>query len=151
MARPQGTFNKKELEKKRMQKRKEKLERKEERKANAQEGQSWENMIAYVDENGNITTTPPDPTKKKAAIKTDDIVTGSRNISSHQVNTVKTGRVTFFNNSKGFGFIEDAESGERIFVHSNDLTSPIKENDLVAFETGRGVKGLKAIGVRLVE
>lgn len=149
MARPQGTFNKKELEKKRLQKKKEKLERKEERKANAQESQSWEDMIAYVDEYGNITSTPPDPNKKKTQIKADDIVIGSRNTSTHEVNSVKTGRVTFFNNSKGFGFIEDDESGERVFVHINDLIDPVNENDRVNFETGRGPKGLKAINVRL--
>lgn len=65
MGRPQETFNKKELEKKRIQKRKEKLQRMEERKANAQKGASLEDMMAYVDENGNITSTPPDPTKRR--------------------------------------------------------------------------------------
>jgi hypothetical protein len=64
MARPQETFNKKELEKKRLQKRQEKEQRKEERKANANSGKSFEDMIAYVDENGNITSTPPDQTRK---------------------------------------------------------------------------------------
>jgi hypothetical protein len=77
MARPQETFNKKELEKKRLQKRKEKEQRKEERKANAKEGSSLEDMMAYVDENGNISSTPPDPTRRKPTIKTEDIVIGS--------------------------------------------------------------------------
>ena len=65
MAKSQETFNKKEKEKKRLQKRKEKEQRKEDRKANAKEGGSWEDMMAYVDENGNISAAPPDPTKKK--------------------------------------------------------------------------------------
>lgn len=65
MARPQETFNKKELEKKWLQKRQEKEQRKEERKANAS-GKSFEDMLAYVDENGNITSTPPDLTRKKS-------------------------------------------------------------------------------------
>jgi hypothetical protein len=64
MARSQETFNKKEAEKRKAQKRKEKEQRKEERKANAKEGKSLEEMMAYVDEDGNITSTPPDPTKK---------------------------------------------------------------------------------------
>ena len=147
MARPQETFNKKELEKKRLQKRKEKEQRREERKANAKEGQSLEDMMAYVDENGNITSTPPDPSKKKA-VKVEDIVTGSRNIEGHHHNPIRTGTVTFFNSAKGFGFIKDAESGESIFVHTNNLSNPVKENDKVTFETERGVKGLSAVRVK---
>jgi cold shock CspA family protein len=149
MARPQETFNKKELEKKRLQKRKEKEQRREERKANSKEGQSLEDMLAYVDENGNITNTPPDPTKKKT-IKTEDIVTGSRNNESHQAMMIRKGKVTFFNTSKGFGFIKDSENGQSVFVHMNSLTSPIKENDTVQFETVQDQKGLSAIKVKVL-
>ncbi len=153
MARPQETFNKKELEKKRLQKRKEKEQRKEERKANAKEGSSLEDMMAYVDENGNISSTPPDPTRRKTNIKTEDIVIGSRNNGSVNQGggSERQGRVTFFNTSKGFGFIKDVENGESIFVHSNGLSTPIKENDLVSFETERGFKGLNAIKVKVVK
>lgn len=150
MARPQETFNKKELEKKRMQKRKEKEQRKEDRKANAKDGQSWESMMAYVDENGNISSTPPDPTKKKT-IKTEDIVTGARNIDTGEEEVAKTGKVTFFNTSKGFGFIKDDQTGDSIFVHVNNVLQAIKENDKVTYETERGVKGLSAVRVKLVK
>jgi cold shock CspA family protein len=150
MARPQETFNKKELEKKRLQKRKQKEERREERKANAKEGQSLEEMMAYVDENGNITSTPPDPSKKKT-IRAEDIVMGSRNNESHQPDPIRKGKVTFFNSSKGFGFIKDSSTGESIFVHNNGLVNPIKENDTVSFETERGPKGLNAVRVKLVK
>ena len=64
MARGSETFNKRENEKKKAQKRKEKEQRKEERKASNQ-GKSFEDMLAYVDENGNLTSTPPDETKKR--------------------------------------------------------------------------------------
>lgn len=152
MARPQETFNKKELEKKRLQKRKEKEQRKEDRKANAKDGTSFEDMLAYVDEHGNISSTPPDPLKRKSIIKTDDIVLGSRNNGSvNQAGAARQGRVTFFNTSKGFGFIKDTENGESVFVHSNGLTMPIKENDLVSFETERGFKGLNAVRVKVVK
>ncbi|HMR56684.1 MAG TPA: cold shock domain-containing protein [Cyclobacteriaceae bacterium] len=151
MARPQETFNKKELEKKRLQKRQEKEQRKEERKANANSGKSFEDMIAYVDENGNITSTPPDQTRKKS-IKAEDIVIGSRNIgSSNPVGDARTGTVAFFNTSKGFGFIKDSQSGESIFVHLNALSSPIKENDKVSFEVERGPKGLSATKVTVIQ
>ena len=59
------TFNKKEKQKKKQQKKKEKEQRKAERKANAKTGQSLEQMMAYVDEYGNISNTPPDPNKKQ--------------------------------------------------------------------------------------
>ncbi len=151
MGRPQETFNKKELEKKRIQKRKEKLQRMEDRKANAQKGASLEDMMAYVDENGNITSTPPDPTKKKT-IKLEDVVLGSRNLeSAGSASAVRSGRVAFFNTTKGFGFIKDTDSGESIFVHSNGLIDPIKENDPVTFETEKGFKGPNAIKVRLAK
>lgn len=149
MARPQETFNKKELQKKRAQKKKEKEERKQERKANAKSGQSLDDMMAYVDENGNITSTPPDPLRKKAFINVNDIVTGSRNEGS-AVPSVRKGKVSFFDTSKGFGFIMDSESGDRVFVHMNGLKGPIKENDTVSFETERGPKGLQARDVKVI-
>ena len=65
MAKAQTSFNKKENEKKRQQKRNDKEEKRKERQANAVTGQGLEEMMAYVDENGNITSTPPDPTRKR--------------------------------------------------------------------------------------
>lgn len=149
MARPQETFNKKELEKKRAQKKKEKEERKQERKSNAKSGQNLDEMMAYVDEHGNISATPPDPLRKQI-INTNDIVTGSRNMGG-AVASVRTGKVSFFNASKGFGFIMDSYSGERVFVHANALKVLIKENDKVSFETERGPKGLQAKDVKVIK
>ncbi|MBL0740472.1 cold-shock protein [Chryseolinea lacunae] len=147
MARSQESFNKKELEKRRVQKRKEKEQRKEERKSEPKSDSSWENMVAYVDENGNITDTPPDPTRKKV-INTLDIVTGSRNTGSVVSAKTRKGKVMFFNTSKGFGFIKDTETGESIFVPSKSLMNPIKDNDMVTFETEQGPKGLNAVKVK---
>lgn len=149
MARPQETFNKKALEKKRVQKRKEKEQRKEDRKANAKDGSSLDDMIAYVDENGNIVDTPPDPTKKKA-IKQDDIVLGSRNNEPAASSVIRKGKVTFFNIARGYGFIKDLDTNESIFVGSNGLLDEIKENNLVSFETEKGFKGLNAVKVKLI-
>ena len=59
MAKSQATFMKKELEKKRLKKREDKQQRKEDRKKNSQGG-SLENMMAYVNEFGEITSTPPE-------------------------------------------------------------------------------------------
>jgi len=142
------TFSKKEKEKKKQQKKQEKEQRKAERKANAKSG-SLENMMAYVDENGNISDTPPDPTKKRP-IKESEIVIGSRNIEGMDTNPIRKGRVTHFNDAKGYGFIKDAITQESIFVHINSLTTPIRENDIVTFETQYSVKGPTAVSVKKV-
>ena len=84
------TFSKKEKEKKKQQKKKEKEQRKNERKANAKSGQSLEDMMAYVDENGNISSTPPDPNKKQV-INENEIVLGSRNIEGMVVKPYEKG------------------------------------------------------------
>jgi cold shock CspA family protein len=147
MAKSQITSNKKENEKKKLEKRKEKELRREERKANARDGNNLDEMIAYVDEFGNISSTPPDLTKKRA-IKEEEIEIGSRNKEGARTNTTRKGKVTFFNTSKGYGFIKDLQTQESIFVHVNSLSSPIKENDLVSFETERGPKGLNAVNVK---
>ena len=59
------------------------------------------------------------------------------------------GTVKFFNESKGFGFIKDAESSKEYFVHSNGLKDQIKENDEVTFDLEEGKKGLNAVNVKL--
>ena len=147
MARSKETFSKKELEKKKMQKRKEKEARKEERKASG--GRSFEEMIAYTDENGNIVSAPPDPAKKKE-IKQKDIIIGARNSGDdEEVDVVRKGKITFFNNSKGYGFIRDLETGDSVFVHVNGLIDEVNEDDKVTFETERGPKGLTAVKVEL--
>ncbi|HEY9049236.1 MAG TPA: cold shock domain-containing protein [Ohtaekwangia sp.] len=154
MAKQDESAHKKEVEKRKLQKKKEKEQRREERKANAKEGRSLEDMIAYVDENGNLTSTPPDPSKKKV-IDEKDVVIGARNSSSSadQAANDSAGRkgvVTFFNTSKGFGFIKDSSTQESIFVHIHNVTGSIKENDRVAFETERGPKGLSAVRVKII-
>ena len=74
MAKSQETFSKKENEKKRQQKKRGK-EKKVERQANSKKGKSLDEMMAYIDENGNISATPPDPRKRKV-INSDDIQVG---------------------------------------------------------------------------
>jgi cold shock CspA family protein len=143
------TFNKKEKEKRKQQKKKEKEQRKAERKANAKTSSSLEDMMAYVDENGNISSTPPDPNKKKV-INEADIVLGSRNIEGVNTNPVRKGRISYFNTSKGYGFIKDLQTQESIFVHTSMLSTPVKENDFVSFETERGERGLTAVAVKKI-
>ena len=148
MGRSTETFGKKEKEKARLKKAKDKKEKAEERKANSVNGKSLEDMMAYVDEHGNITSTPPDP-NKKIKVLTEDIRIGTpKQEDIVATDVVRTGTVAFFNESKGYGFIKDQQTQESIFVHINGLIDPIKDNDKVTFETEQGQKGLNAIKVK---
>tara|TARA_X000000368_G_C22382391_1_gene429627 strand:+ start:262 stop:453 length:192 start_codon:yes stop_codon:yes gene_type:complete len=62
---------------------------------------------------------------------------------------MKNGTVKFFNESKGFGFIIDTESGNEVFVHVSGLVDEIKENDEVTFDITEGRKGPNAVEVKL--
>ena len=62
---------------------------------------------------------------------------------------MNTGTVKFFNESKGFGFIKDADSPKEYFVHVSGLIDRIKENDEVTFDLQEGKKGLNAVNVKL--
>jgi cold shock CspA family protein len=141
------TWNKKEREKKKQQSRKEKEERKQERKENAK-SKSLDDMLAYIDENGNISSTPPDP-KKMKKVKLEDIEIGvPKHAPVDPADLIRTGIVTFFNESKGYGFIKDMETQESVFVHINGLKEAIKENNKVTFEVEMTQKGASAINVK---
>ncbi len=145
MAKSKETFGKKEKEKKRLKQRQDKLEKMEERKANAKKGKTLDEMMAYIDENGNLSSTPPDP-KKRQAFKQEDMNTG---VPKHEKEDIeRQGIISFFNEAKGYGFIKDLKSQESIFVHANQLSEPVKENTRVSFRVERGVKGLSALNVK---
>ena len=149
MSKSQETWNKKEREKKKQKSRKDKEERKQERKENAKEGKSFDDMLAYIDENGNLSSTPPDPSKKKR-IKLEDIQIGvPKQAPVDPADLIRKGTVTFFNESKGYGFIKDQVTQESIFVHANGLKDQIKENSKVIFEIEMGPKGPGAVNVKL--
>lgn len=62
---------------------------------------------------------------------------------------MNNGKVKFFNDSKGFGFIKDSESEKEYFVHVSGLVDEIRENDEVVFDLQEGRKGLNAVNVKL--
>ena len=148
MARSQETFNKKEKEKKRLKKKQEKQLRKEERRANSNKGGDLDSMLAYVDENGHITDTPPDTTKKKKEIKAENIELGVPKKEAIEEDVVRKGKVAFFDTSKGYGFIRDLANEEKYFVHISGTLDEITENDSVTFELEKGLKGLNAVKVK---
>jgi cold shock CspA family protein len=150
MAKSRETFGKKEKEKKKLKERKEKAEKMEERRANAKKGKSLEEMMAYVDEDGNISSTPADPKKKKVFKQEDMQISIPKLEDRPEGESERKGVVTFFNDEKGFGFINDLQTQERVFIHINQLSEPIKEHDKVLFEVERGPKGLNAVNVKKI-
>ena len=149
MAKSQQTFNKKEKEKKRLKKQQDKRIKADERKANSAGG-GLENMMAYLDEFGNITETPPDPTIKKKKISADSIEIGVPRRENIDEGPEKKGRVDFFNDQKGFGFIKEDSTQMKYFVHANGLIDDIQEGDKVTFELEKGMKGMNCVKVKKI-
>lgn len=146
MAGSQETFGKKEREKKRLKKRKDKQLKKEERRAGGQDSE-----FVYVDEFGQLTDTPPDPTRKiKVDASTIEIGIPKKEDREEEEVADKQGKVSFFDTSKGFGFILDSNSQEKFFVHVSGLLEEVKENDKVTFELERGLKGMNAVRVKKI-
>ena len=139
------TVDKRENEKKRLARRAEKQKRKEEKKLSPK-ANSLDDMIAYVDENGMITSTPPTENIKKEEIKQEEIVISTPK-KEKEFPTVMKGRVEFFNTSKGFGFIKDLSGTEKYFFHVNNVMADISENDIVTFDLERGIKGMNAVNI----
>jgi cold shock CspA family protein len=137
--------NKREKEKQRQKEKQEKREKMEERKASQTKGKSLDDMLAYIDENGNITSTPPDPEKKKV-FNAEDIEIGVPKGRAVDEDPIKEGKIDYFNGSKGFGFIIQSD-GEKIFFHINQTTYPVREGDVVNYTVERGPKGYNAVGV----
>jgi cold shock CspA family protein len=148
MGRSQETYGKKEVRKKKEKKRQDKEKKRAQKKTEGKKS-SFDDMIAYVDEYGKITATPPDPNKKTVVIAENIELNLTRNDPANESDYIRKGVVTFFNESKGYGFIRDLNSQKSIFVHSKNLLEPIVENNLVVFEEGKGPKGPTAMKVKL--
>jgi cold shock CspA family protein len=144
------TWNKRERERNKQQKKKEKLERRQEKKLANKGSHDLESMLAYVDENGNLSSKPVD-FKRKIVINAEDIEIGvpkQRELQPEDL--IQTGVVTLFKTDKGYGFIKNLETEESYFFHVKSLIDPVKENNKVSFEIEKGPKGLNAVNVRMV-
>ena len=145
MAKSQQTYSKKEKEKAKLKKREEKQKKKEARKAEKTPGIDF----VYVDHNGNLTDTPPDPSLKPE-IDAEDIVLGippKEEGEREAFDPVRKGTVSFYDSSKGFGFIIDDENSEKYFTHVSGIIDEISENGSVSFELEKGQRGMNAVKV----
>ncbi|NCA84326.1 MAG: cold shock domain-containing protein [Clostridia bacterium] len=147
MGRSQDTFNKKEVRNKQEKKRKEKEKKRLAKRETDKKG-GMDDMIAYVDEFGRLSETAPDPSQKQV-INAEDIETGVPKRNNEPLDPIRTGTVTFFNDSKGYGFIRDSETKESVFVHAVNLLEDITEGNLVRFEVEMGPKGIAAVRVSI--
>lgn len=148
MGRSQETFSKKEVRNKKEKKKRDKRDKREERRGQETSGK-LDDMIMYVDHMGNFTSTPPDPTKRKE-VKLESIDIGIPKAEDIDIDPIRKGVVTFFNDEKGYGFIKDSETQESVFVHINNTLEEIKENNMVSFEVEMGQKGPTAVKVSVV-
>lgn len=144
MAKP-TSFNKREVEKQKQRKRIEKQKKKEERKASGTS--SFEDMIAYVDENGMISSTQSEPgTKQEVDLESIEIATPKK-VETEEISEYQ-GRVEYFNDSKGFGFIKDINSSEKYFFHISQVDCQVTIGMHVTFELEKGPRGLNAVKVK---
>jgi cold shock CspA family protein len=148
MGRAKETFNKKNVKEKKAKKRKEKENRRLEKKEQGKT-RSFDDMIAWVDENGNITSPPPDLSQKEEVVA-ENIEIVVPKAEERIEEKIRKGRLKSFDHSKGFGFINDSDSQESVFVHISDCLDPIDIGDRVEFEIEKGPKGLKAVQVKII-
>ncbi|MDD4800823.1 MAG: cold shock domain-containing protein [Proteiniphilum sp.] len=142
-----NSFNKREIEKNKQQKRKEKRQRKEERK---QQGpSSFADMIAYVDANGVITDVPPEPVKEEE-IELEDIEISVPRKEVPEDAGHPEGRVDFYDEARGFGFIREGDTVIRYFFHKSNAEYGITEGDRVTYRLERGPKGMNAVDVKII-
>lgn len=136
------SYSKKEREKKRAQKKKEKALRKEKR----QEEGTQEDMIMYVDHNGNFTKNKPvsfeeeiDPAEIQTSVpKTEDDGTNK-------------GAVKFYNSEKGYGFITQKGKGKDLYFNSSSEHGNWPEGTQVQFEIEQSEKGDVAVNVTKIQ
>ena len=149
MSKSKETFNKKEKEKARQKKQQEKAQKKEERKSVQKKGKSLEEMMAWVDADGNLVTSPPDPSEKKT-FSAEDIQISTPKFVEADADEKHSGVVSRYNDEKGYGFIRDQVKQQDVFFHINQVVGgQIKERDRVTFKTERGPKGISAVNVRI--
>jgi cold shock CspA family protein len=143
------SFNKRENEKKKQQKKLEKQKRKEIRKESGKS--SFDDMIAYVDENGVITTTPPDLQQKEKIEQEDILISVPRREEEKEEVVIHKGRVEHFSSSKGYGFIKDLASMDKYFFHVSNSPQDITEGRIVTFDLEKGNRGMNAVNIAYSE
>ena len=85
---------------------------------------------------------------KKEEINPDEIIIATPKKEEEEP-AILRGRVEFFNEARGFGFIKDLNGVEKYFFHVNNVVGNIVENNIVTFDLERGTKGMNAVNICL--
>ncbi len=141
------TSGKREREKIKQTKRLDKQRKKEERQNSG--SRNFEDMLAYVDENGVLHTTPPE-TGEREEIDASQIEVSIPRRSEPDEITPFQGRVEYFDAAKGYGFIKDSDNGEKYFFHITNAPAEIAEGQMVTFEIERGMRGMNAVRISII-
>ncbi|WP_039053776.1 cold-shock protein [Sphingobacterium sp. T2] len=137
MSQSQQTFRKK---RNRQEKNCKNVKKKKKKRAQRQEsndkGKSLEEMFAYVDENGNISDTPP---VKKYEFKEEDLVRPEEEYAY--------GKVSFYNEAGQYGFIRDNETRENVYFNFKILGFVLHQDQKVKFKSKSSRQGLQVTEV----
>lgn len=140
------TTGKKEREKLKQQKRLEKEKKKKERLSKGAD--SFEDMIAYVDENGQLCDTPPE--KKVVAVDASTIEISVPKQEDIEDENPPEGIVDFFNTDKGYGFIKAKDNRNQYFFHISSAPQNIKQGDKVTYELEKSARGMNAVRISII-
>ena len=111
-----------------------------------------DDMIAWVDEHGNITDVPPEEReRRKESIKLEDIAVSTPKKEELGEPEPLKGRVEHFNAAKGYGFIKDLGNMEKYFFHISSAPQDIAEGKIVTFELERGTRGMNAVKITVTK
>ncbi|HLS96057.1 putative cold-shock DNA-binding protein [Sphingobacterium allocomposti] len=144
MATNQLTFKKKELAKKKLQKKQDKLERRSLKKSNNDKGKTLEEMYAYVDEFGNITTVPPDQREKP----TEEEI--QRRLNPVSVDEYSFGKVSYYNAQGHYGFIRDNLTKQTVYFNDRLVGKTLQIDQKVKFKFVRSKQGNQVTEVELI-
>ena len=133
------TSGKREREKIKQTKRLDKQRKREERQSSG--SRNFEKMLAYVDENGVLHTTPPEVGEREEIDASQIEVSVPRRSEPEEI--------VYFDAAKGYGFIRNSDNGEKYFFHITQAPAAIAEGNRVTFELERGTRGMNAVRVAI--